>query len=77
VIEHVSKGRRNRQRDYEAKRREYLDAGSPEYWVIDRFRRSFSEHDGEDLGRGKELLALTGHQDAGDSATFSPTGGVS
>jgi Uma2 family endonuclease len=39
VIEHVSEGRRNRRRDYEAKRREYVEAGIAEYWGIDRFRR--------------------------------------
>jgi Uma2 family endonuclease len=39
VIEFVSKGRRNRERDYEAKRDEYLGAGVAEYWVVDRFLR--------------------------------------
>jgi Uma2 family endonuclease len=31
VIEHVSRGRRNRKRDYEAKRTEYLEQGVAEY----------------------------------------------
>ncbi|WP_165227504.1 Uma2 family endonuclease [Aquisphaera insulae] len=39
VIEIVSNRRRDRARDYEEKRREYLAAGVQEYWVIDRFRR--------------------------------------
>jgi len=39
VVEYVSSGRRNRKRDYEAKRREYLEASIAEYWVIDRFQR--------------------------------------
>jgi Uma2 family endonuclease len=39
VIEFVSQSRRDRRRDYEIKRREYLDAGVQEYWIIDRYAR--------------------------------------
>ena len=39
VVEFVSKARRDRVRDYEHKRQQYLDLGVAEYWVIDRFRR--------------------------------------
>ncbi len=39
VVEFVSRGKRNQDRDYQEKRREYLAAGVKEYWVIDRFRR--------------------------------------
>jgi len=39
AIEFVSRGRRNRQRDYRIKRDEYRSAGVREYWVIDRFER--------------------------------------
>src|SRR5262245_27389152 len=42
VIEFVSEGRRNWKRDYEVKRKEYLEASIAEYWVIDRFRRKMS-----------------------------------
>ena len=42
VIEFVSSGRRNRIRDYQAKRQEYLQAGVQEYWVIDRFSRTLT-----------------------------------
>jgi Uma2 family endonuclease len=42
VIEFVSAGRRSRQRDYEAKRDEYREAGIAEYWLIDRFRRQMT-----------------------------------
>ena len=42
VIEFVSAGRRSHQRDYEAKRDEYREAGIAEYWVIDRFRRQMT-----------------------------------
>jgi Uma2 family endonuclease len=39
VVEFVSRRHRDRVRDYEEKRREYLAIGVLEYWVIDRFRR--------------------------------------
>jgi Uma2 family endonuclease len=39
VVEFVSAGKRNRRRDYEQKRQEYMAAGVAEYWIIDRFRR--------------------------------------
>jgi len=42
VIEFVSAGRRSRQRDDEAKRDEYREAGIAEYWIIDRFRRQMT-----------------------------------
>jgi Uma2 family endonuclease len=42
VVEFVSAGRRNRQRDYHAKRDEYREAGIAEYWIIDRFRRQLT-----------------------------------
>jgi Uma2 family endonuclease len=42
VAEFVSDGKRNYKRDYEEKRREYLEISVFEYWVIDRFRRTMS-----------------------------------
>jgi Uma2 family endonuclease len=39
VIEFVSKRHRDRVRDYEEKRRQYLALGVQEYWIIDRFQR--------------------------------------
>jgi Uma2 family endonuclease len=42
VVEFVSRGKRNQQRDYEEKRREYLAAGVKAYWLIDRFRRNMT-----------------------------------
>lgn len=39
AIEFVSRAARDRRRDYELKRDEYLQLGIKEYWVIDRFRR--------------------------------------
>jgi Uma2 family endonuclease len=42
AIEYVSRGRRSRTRDYEAKRAEYEKIGIDEYWVIDRFDRTLT-----------------------------------
>ena len=39
AVEFVSRSGRDRRRDYEEKRREYLAVGVKEYWIIDRFRR--------------------------------------
>lgn len=39
AVEFVSPGKRNRLRDYEEKRKEYLEAGISEYWLFDRFDR--------------------------------------
>jgi Uma2 family endonuclease len=44
VIEFVSRGKRNRQRDYDEKRKEYADVGIVEYWIIDRFERIMTVH---------------------------------
>jgi Uma2 family endonuclease len=35
VMEVVSEGEENRQRDLETKRQEYAQAGIPEYWIVD------------------------------------------
>ena len=48
VIEFVSRSRRDRRRDYEVKRGEYLDAGVREYWVIDRYTRKMTVFRGSD-----------------------------
>jgi Uma2 family endonuclease len=42
VVEFVSKDKRGRQRDYVAKREEYLNVGVQEYWIIDRFLRKMT-----------------------------------
>jgi Uma2 family endonuclease len=39
LVEFVSKRKRDRVRDYEEKRREYLALGVSEYWIFNRFRR--------------------------------------
>ncbi len=39
IAEFVSKGKRDRKRDYEEKRVEYLAIKVEEYWIIDRFQR--------------------------------------
>jgi Putative restriction endonuclease len=42
VVEFVSQRKRDRTRDYEEKRREYLALGIQEYWIIDRFDRQMT-----------------------------------
>ncbi|MFN4259077.1 MAG: Uma2 family endonuclease [Gemmataceae bacterium] len=42
VVEFVSQRKRNRQRDYDDKRKEYLAVGVAEYWVFDRFQRTLT-----------------------------------
>ncbi len=42
VIEFVSRGKRDRVRDYEEKRDEYMEIGVRENWLIDRFRRTLT-----------------------------------
>lgn len=54
AVEFVSQGKRNRTRDYDEKRLEYVLAGIQEYWIIDRFRRTMtvvkpSTVEGDDL----------------------------
>jgi Uma2 family endonuclease len=42
VVEFVSIGKVNQERDYVAKRAEYREIGVREYWVVDRFRRTLT-----------------------------------
>src|ERR1700730_5695747 len=42
IAEFVSYGKRNRERDYETKRKEYRAIRVKEYWVIDRFERTLT-----------------------------------
>lgn len=42
IAEFVSRGKQDRQRDYETKRDEYLEIQVQEYWVIDRFQRTLT-----------------------------------
>lgn len=42
AVEFVSRAKRDRVRDSEEKRREYLAIGIAEYWVIDRFHRTLT-----------------------------------
>ena len=42
VAEFVSAAKRDRKRDYEEKRDEYIEAGVKQYWVIDRFARTMT-----------------------------------
>jgi Uma2 family endonuclease len=56
VAEFVSKARRDRKRDYEEKRLQYLDLGVAEYWVIDRFKRTLTVYRREPPVTGTETI---------------------
>ena len=45
IVEFVSSGKVNQERDYIAKRAEYREIGVRQYWVIDRFRRTLTVYD--------------------------------
>jgi Uma2 family endonuclease len=57
VVEFVSRARRDRNRDYEEKRREYMDAGVKGYWIIDRFRRTMSVFRRDPVVTGSDVAA--------------------
>lgn len=42
AVEFVSAARRDRRRDYVAKRKEYMKLGIREYWILDRFQRTLT-----------------------------------
>jgi Uma2 family endonuclease len=44
LVEFVSAGKRDRQRDYEEKRGEYRAIDVKEYWIIDRFERTLTAY---------------------------------
>jgi Uma2 family endonuclease len=47
IVEIVSKGKRDRERDYETKRDEYAAINVQQYWIIDRFRRTMTVFNGK------------------------------
>jgi Uma2 family endonuclease len=59
AVEFVSAGRRNRQRDYVEKRREYLAVGIKEYWIIDRFQRKMTVVCGGPAEPSEQVIAET------------------
>ncbi len=59
IVEFVSAGRRNRQRDYEEKRDEYLQLDVREYWIIDRFDRTMTVHAKQDDQSASQVIAET------------------
>lgn len=56
VVEFVSVSRRDRARDYDAKRKEYLEIGVKEYWIIDRFDRLMTVHSRGAGRRGRKVI---------------------
>jgi Uma2 family endonuclease len=57
VAEFVSRARRDRVRDYEQKRHQYLDLGVKEYWIIDRFQRTLTVFRRDPAVTGKESVS--------------------
>jgi Uma2 family endonuclease len=55
AVEFVSGSRRDRQRDYVDKRREYAEAGIRQYWIIDRFQRTLTV---VDYAKGKQKVRV-------------------
>ena len=60
AVEFVSAGRRNRERDYTDKRREYLEAGVVEYWIIDRFGRRLTSVHNDSAGQQEVVVPEEG-----------------
>jgi Uma2 family endonuclease len=54
IAEFVSPGKRDRKRDYEEKRQEYMAIKVKEYWIIDRFERIMTVF----LRRGDKVVKL-------------------
>jgi Uma2 family endonuclease len=57
AVEFVSRGKRNRRRDYEEKRREYFAIGIREYWIIDRFERKMTVIAGAPAAQREQVVA--------------------
>lgn len=60
AVEFVSKRKRDRVRDYEEKRREYLALGIREYWIIDRFRRIMTVFSGAPAAPAERVVEADG-----------------
>jgi Uma2 family endonuclease len=56
VAEFVSASRRDRRRDYEAKRGEYRESSVVEYWIVDRFRRIMTVYRDPAAGPGEVVV---------------------
>lgn len=56
VVEFVSAGKRDRMRDYEEKRDEYMEMGVKEYWIFDRFQRTLTVYAARGGKVKKEVL---------------------
>jgi Uma2 family endonuclease len=59
AVEFVSAGRRNQRRDYVDKRREYMQAGIREYWIIDRFQRTLTVIHHQPTGSREQVIRET------------------
>lgn len=60
VVEFVSEGKANRERDYVSKRAEYREIGVKEYWIIDRFTKTLTVYRFAE-GTDEELVVPATH----------------
>jgi Uma2 family endonuclease len=56
VVEFVSAGKKDRTRDYEEKRAEYMARGVKEYWIFDRFRRTLTVYAAREGKAKKQVI---------------------
>jgi Uma2 family endonuclease len=57
AVEFVSAGKRNRERDCVHKKKEYMEVGIAEYWIIDRFQRTLTVVHNAPGGPIEEIIA--------------------
>jgi Uma2 family endonuclease len=60
IVEFVSAGHRNRERDNLEKHREYKALGVRDYWVIDRFHRTMTVYGAKVSPKGKRVVPEKG-----------------
>jgi Uma2 family endonuclease len=59
IVEFVSSRKRDRERDYETKRKEYHKIKVKEYWIIDRFTQTMTVHSFEGGKPRKKIIQAT------------------
>lgn len=69
VMEIVSEGKENRDRDYVEKHQDYAEAGIPEYWIVDPQERKITVLKLEGNEYREHCVAMTG--DIAQSATLA------
>lgn len=60
AVEFVSRSKRDRQRDYDEKRREYLGPGVSDYWIIDRLLRQLTVYRRPPAEQAEQMIEAKG-----------------